>query len=254
MPAPINTFKQRLKSGERLVGCWLSFADPYVAEVMGTTGFDWVVIDGEHSPNHLRSMRDQLIALTGSSTHPVVRVPIGETWLIKQVLDIGAQTVLVPIVESAIQAQELVRACRYPPKGVRGVGASAARASDFGQVPDYVATADEQICLLVQVENRAGIAALDDILSVDGVDGVFVGPSDLSTDMGYYGDATEPRVQEKILDALARINAAGKASGILSTKNVTTKIYRDAGAQFLAVGIDLLLLANAARDAASMWK
>ena len=254
MPAPTNTFKARLKAGERLIGLWMTLADIYSAEVVGTAGFDWVVVDGEHSPNDIRSMRDQLIALEASDTHPVVRVPIGETRLIKQVLDIGAQTVLVPMVETAEQAKELVRACRYPPTGTRGVGASAARASRFGSIPDYIATADDQICLLVQVENRACIANIDEILEVDGVDGVFIGPADLSTDMGHSGNSSAPEVEEVILATLQRIKAAGKAPGILSTKDETTALYRDGGAQFLAVGIDLLMLALATRDAATTWK
>ena len=254
MPAPTNTFKARLKAGERLIGLWMTLADIYSAEVVGTAGFDWVVVDGEHSPNDIRSIRDQLIALEASDTHPVVRVPIGETRLIKQVLDIGAQTVLVPMVETAEQAEELVRACRYPPEGTRGVGASAARASRFGSIPDYIATADDQICLLVQVENRAGIANIDDILKVDGVDGVFIGPADLSTDMGHSGNSSAPEVEQVILATLQRIKEAGKAPGILSTKDETTALYRDGGAQFLAVGIDLLMLARATRDAATKWK
>lgn len=254
MPAPVNTFKQRLKAGERLIGCWMTLADIYSAEILGTAGFDWIVVDGEHSPNDIRSMRDQLIALEASDSHPVVRVPIGETRLIKQVLDIGAQTVLVPMVETAEQAKELVRACRYPPEGTRGVGASAARASRFSSIPDYIATADDQICLLVQVENRAGIANIDEILAVDGVDGVFIGPADLSTDMGHSGNSSAPEVEEVILATLARIKAAGKAPGILSTKDETTALYRDGGAQFLAVGIDLLMLARATREAAAKWK
>ncbi len=254
MPAPVNTFKQRLKAGDRLIGCWMTLADIYSAEILGTAGFDWIVVDGEHSPNDIRSMRDQLIALEASDSHPVVRVPIGETRLIKQVLDIGAQTVLVPMVETAEQAKELVRACRYPPEGTRGVGASAARASRFASIPDYIATADDQICLLVQVENRAGIANIDEILAVDGVDGVFIGPADLSTDMGHSGNSSAPEVEEVILATLARIKAAGKAPGILSTKDETTALYRDGGAQFLAVGIDLLMLARATREAAAKWK
>ena len=254
MPAPTNTFKERLKKGERLIGCWMGLSDIYAAEMLGTAGFDWIVVDGEHAPNDIRSMRDQLIALEPSDSHPVVRVPIGETYLIKQVLDIGAQTILVPIVESKAQAEELVRACHYPPKGVRGVGAALARASRFSDIPDYATTADDQICLLVQVENRAGMAALDDILTVDGVDGVFIGPADLSSDMGHAGNANAPEVRDAILDALARIAAAGKAPGILSTDDAVTEIYRDAGAQFLAVGIDVLMLVRTARAAAKKWK
>lgn len=211
MPAPKNTFKEALAKGERQIGCWMSFADGQIAEIMGTCGFDWLVIDGEHAPNDIRSIRDQLIALTASPSHPVVRVPVGETWMIKQVLDAGAQTVLVPIVESADQARELVRACHYPPKGVRGVGATAARATMFGSVSEYIQTADQEVCLLVQVENRAGIDALDEILQVEGIDGVFIGPADLSTDMGHQGNSAHPEVRAAIADAITRIKAAGIA-------------------------------------------
>ncbi|WP_461404422.1 HpcH/HpaI aldolase family protein [Falsiruegeria mediterranea] len=254
MSAPANPFKQALARGETQIGCWMSLAEPACAEIMGTAGFDWLVVDGEHGPNDIRSIRDQLIALAASASHPVVRVPIGETWIIKQVLDAGAQSVLVPIVETADQARELVRACQYPPHGTRGVGAMAARATMFGSTSDYIQTADQEICLLVQVENRAGMEALDEILTVDGIDGVFIGPADLSTDMGFQGDSTAPEVRAAIADALKRIKAAGKAPGILGVAEESTQSYLDMGAQFLAVGIDVLILANHARSLAKQWK
>ncbi|WP_420585619.1 HpcH/HpaI aldolase family protein [Ruegeria sp.] len=254
MSAPVNTFKQALIKGDRLIGCWSSFGEAITAEIMGTAGFDWLVIDGEHAPNDIRSIRDQLMALAASPTHPVVRVPVGDTALIKMVLDIGAQTILVPMVNSAEQAQELVRACRYPPDGLRGVGAGAARATGYGSFSDYIQTADEQICLLVQVENRAGMAALDNILKVEGVDGVFIGPADLSTDMGHQGNSAAPEVQATIADAIKRIKAAGKAPGILGTNDEASQAYMDMGAQFLAVGIDVMLLTQAARALAAKWK
>ena len=254
MPAPKNSFKQALSQGKRQIGCWMSFADGQIAEIMGTCGFDWLVIDGEHAPNDIRSIRDQLMALAASPSHPVVRVPVGETWMIKQVLDAGAQTVLVPIVESAEQARELVRACHYPPKGVRGVGATAARATMFGTVSEYIQTADQEVCLLVQVENRAGMAALDEILQVEGIDGVFIGPADLSTDMGHQGNSAHPDVRAAIADAITRIQAAGIAPGILGTTEEATQAYADMGAQFLAVGIDVMVLAKNARDLAAKWK
>lgn len=252
MPAPINKFKRALADGETLFGCWLSLADAGAAEIVGTTGFDWLLIDAEHSPNDIRSIHSQLIALQSSPSQVLVRVPIGETWLIKQVLDVGAQTVLVPMVESAEQARELVRACTYPPTGKRGVGATAARASGFGSYSDYIPTADAQICLLIQVENRAGIAALDEILAVEGIDGVFIGPSDLSTDMGYAGNADAPEVQDTIRDALGRIAASGKTPGIMSLGD-KTPAYLEAGARFVAVAIDIMLLVKAARDTAGKW-
>lgn len=253
MPAPINQFKRALATGKPQFGCWLSLADAGAAEIVGSTGFDWVLIDGEHAPNDIRSIRNQLIALQASDSAAIVRVPIGETWLIKQVLDVGAQTVMVPMVESGDQARELVRACTYPPTGTRGVGAAAARATRFGAINDYVATADEQICLLVQVESRAGITALDDILAVEGVDGVFIGPADLSTDMGFKGDMDAPEVQDTIRDALQRIAAAGKAPGIM-TLGDKTPAYLAAGAQFLAVAIDVVLLVKGARETVAKWK
>lgn len=220
---------------------------------MGTAGFDWLLIDGEHGPNDLRSIRDQLIALETSPSQAIVRVPVGETWIVKQVLDAGAQTILVPMVESAAQAREMVRACTYPPSGTRGVGATPARASRFGAITDYTTTADAQISLLVQVENRAGIAALDDILAVDGIDGVFIGPADLAADLGHPGDAAAPEVQAVILSALARIAEAGKAPGIMALDD-RAQTYLDAGARFVAVAIDTLLLARAARQAVARWR
>lgn len=253
MPAPINPLKQALAAGETTFGCWLSYAEANVAEMMGTAGFDWLLIDGEHAPNDIRSIRDQLAALQGSPSHAAVRVPVGETWMIKQVLDAGAQTIMVPMVESADQARDLVRACHYPPNGTRGVGAASSRASRFSGIVDYIKTADAQICLIVQVENRAGIAALDEILAVDGVDGVFIGPADLASDMGHAGDATVPEVHETILDAISRIEAAGKASGIMSLGD-RTQTYLDAGARFLAVGIDVLFMIKTARQVAAKWK
>ena len=254
MPAPTNTFKARLAAGETLFGCWLALADAYTTEVVGTAGFDWLVIDGEHSPNDLRSIRDQLMALESSESHPVVRVPIGADWLIKQVLDIGAQTVLVPMVDSADQARDLVRAVRYPPHGVRGVGSALGRASRFAEITDYIQTANDQICLLVQVESVAGIEALSDILKVEGVDGVFIGPADLSADMGYAGNAAAPEVQNVIMNALSQIEASGKAAGILSMRDEMTENARAAGARFIAVSADVALLATAARSLAAKWK
>jgi len=254
MPAPRNDFKAALARGERQIGCWLGLANPYSAELMGTAGFDWLLIDGEHAPNDLRSIMAQLQVLEASSSQSVVRLPIGETWMIKQVLDIGAQNLLVPMVESAEQAAQLVKAVQYPPKGVRGVGAALARASEFSGIPDYLTTADDEICLLVQVENRAGLAALDGILALDGIDGVFIGPSDLAADMGHIGKPQTEEVQDAIADAVARIKKAGKAAGILATDPETAAKYAGLGVTFLAVGLDVTLLAGAARKLAAQYK
>ncbi|MEX0282661.1 MAG: aldolase/citrate lyase family protein [Arenibacterium sp.] len=254
MPAPVNKFKARLLAGEKLFGCWLALANDYAAELMGGAGFDWLVVDGEHAPNDLRSIRAQLSVLARFDVDPVVRLPVGETWMIKQVLDAGAQTILVPMVESAQQARELARACRYPPTGIRGMGAALGRASQFNAIPDYVASADEQICLLVQVESRAGVDSLDDILAVEGVDGVFIGPSDLSADLGFRGNAEAPEMRKLIGEILNRITAAGKAPGILGMSDGAIERYLGEGAQFVAVGADVILLAEAARSTASRWK
>ena len=254
MPAPKNPFKAALKEGRTVYGCWLGLAAPHVAEIMGTAGFDWLVIDNEHSANDLRTTRDALIALDSSDSHSVVRVPVGEAWIIKQMLDAGAQTILVPMIESAEQAEMLVRAMRYPPRGMRGVGYSMTRSSQFSLIADYGLTADEEVCLIVQVENRAGLAALDDILKVDGIDGVFVGPADLAADMGHMGDLMHDDVVSTILDAIRRIAASDKAAGILTTNDEMITAARDAGAQFIAVGLDVLMLAGAARSLAAKWK
>lgn len=250
MPAPTNTFKGALTAGKAQMGCWIGMADPYAAEMSATAGFDWLLIDGEHAPNDLRSILAQLQVIQASASHPVVRLPIGEDWLIKQVLDAGAQTLLVPMVESGAQAADLVRAVRYPPFGKRGVGSALARASRFAAIPDYLPTADEQVCLLVQVENRAGLAALDDILAVDGVDGVFIGPSDLAADMGHLGNPAAPEVMEAVEDALTRIAKAGKAPGILTLNPAFAKKYLELGATFVATGIDVTLFAGAMRQLA----
>lgn len=254
MPAPINPFKAAIKNGDTVIGCWLSLGDPLATEIAGTAGFDWLLIDGEHTPYDISKMRMQLMALEASDSHAAVRVPVGETWIIKQVLDAGAQTVLVPMVETAEQARQLVHDVRYPPTGGRGVGYSGARCSRFGAITDYGPTADDQICLLIQVENRAGIANLDDILAVDGIDGVFIGPADLSADMGHMGQLTHPEVQATIKGAIARIEAAGKAPGILTTTPDFTQDALDWGARFVATGLDLLILAKSLRELAQRWK
>lgn len=255
MPAPHNPFKAALANGQLQLGCWLGFADPYIAEISAGAGFDWLLIDAEHAPNDLRSIVAQLQVLAARDSHAVVRPPIGETWIIKRLLDAGAQSLLIPMVESAAQAQTLVDAVTYPPHGIRGVGSALARASDFSAVPDYLSTARDQICLLAQVENRKGMEALDDILTVDGLDGVFIGPADLAADMGFLGQADAPEVKKAVKDAIKRIVQAGKAAGILTLDKELQAQCRDLGATFIATDIDVTLFAKgmrqAARDAAA---
>jgi 4-hydroxy-2-oxoheptanedioate aldolase len=254
MPAPQNTLKRRLLAGEVMHGLWLSMANPYAAEMAGTAGFDWLLIDGEHAPNDLQSMMAQLAVLERSGSAPVVRLPDGDPVKVKQVLDIGAQNLLIPMVDSADQARMLVRATRYPPKGFRGVGASAARASRFGAIQDYLTTANDEICLILQVESVAGMAALADILAIDGVDAVFFGPSDLAADMGHLGRSDMPVVREAIYDGLSRTRAAGKAAGILATEPGFIDAAKAAGANFVGVGVDVSLYTGALRGLAARYR
>ncbi len=253
MPAPKNPLKAQLKSGEATYGCWLALADAYAAHIAATAEFDWLLIDGEHAPNDLRTMLAQLIALEGGGPAPIVRLPDGDTVRIKQALDIGAQSLLIPMVASAKQARSIVAATRYPPEGVRGVGAALGRASRYGLETDYLRSAGDEICLLLQVENRAGLAALDEILAVEGVDGVFIGPADLAADMGFDGpDDVDARRQ--VIDALARIKVAGLVAGTLGFSHDYIAEARSAGATFLGVGVDVLLLADALRTRAKAWR
>ena len=254
MDMPVNTFKQRLLAGEAQVGLWLGLADPYCAELAANAGFDWLLIDGEHAPNDLRSLLGQLQAVAPYPAQPIIRPPIGDPVLIKQLLDIGVQTLLVPMVDSAAQAAELVRAMRYPPSGIRGVGSALARASRWNSIPGYLDKADEQMCLLVQIENLDGLANLDAIAAVEGVDGVFIGPADLSAAMGHRGNPGHPEVQAAIEDAITRIRRAGKAVGILSADEALARRYLELGCSFVAVGVDTSLLMKALQGLAGRFK
>ncbi|WP_418316132.1 4-hydroxy-2-oxoheptanedioate aldolase [Piscinibacter sakaiensis] len=254
MTSSANVFKQALTQPGAQIGLWLGLADPYAAELCATTGFDWLLIDGEHGPNDLRSMLASLQAVAPYPAHPVVRIPHGDTALIKQVLEIGATTLLVPMVETAEQARELVRATRYPPQGMRGVGSGLARSSRWSAQADYLKTANDGICLLVQVETAAALEQLDEIAAVDGIDGVFIGPADLAASMGYLGAADEPAVVKAIDDGIRRILAAGKAPGILAVNEARARECIEQGVRFIAVGIETTLLAQAARTLSARFK
>lgn len=242
-----NGFKRALLNGEQLIGLWMSLGDDNVTELCAHAGFDWVLIDGEHGPNDLRSILSQLRAVQSSDTPAVVRLPSDDRVVIKQHLDIGCQSLLIPMVESAEQAREIVRSCRYAPAGARGIGAAFARASRYGSIPDYLHRAADEICILVQVETRAGIAALEAILAVEGIDGVFVGPSDLAADMGKPGRPGEADVQAAVVGALKAIRAAGRASGILTSDKALAAQYRSLDVGFLAVGSDVGVLSAGLR-------
>lgn len=248
-----NPFKARLQEGRIQIGLWLAMADPYAAALVGRAGFDWLVIDAEHAPNDLRSILAQLQALEASPSAAVVRPPMGEKWMIKQLLEIGAQTFLVPMVDTAAQAEALVRAVRYPPAGERGMGAGIARSSRFNTIADYVETADREICLLVQAESRTAMENLEAIAAVDGVDGVFIGPADLAADMGFAGQVHAPEVQAVIEDAIRRIVAAGKPAGILTFDEGLNRRYLELGATFVAVGADVTEFTAALRALAGRY-
>ena len=254
MPAPKNKLKAALKAGQLQTGLWLSLANSYSAELLGDAGFSWLLIDGEHSPNDLQTIMQQLQVLRFSESSVLVRPPIGEPWLIKQLLDAGAQSLLIPMVDNREQAEMLAKAVRYPPRGIRGVGAGSARASHFGYIADYTATADEEILLILQVESLKAIDAIDDIASVDGVDCVFIGPSDLSADMGFLGNPYAPEVQAVIEGAIERILKHGKAVGVYMANADYAKRYIELGATFIAIGSDAALLSQAARQVQALYE
>lgn len=245
-----NPFKAAISRGEQQIGLWLSLADPYATELCATAGFQWMLIDGEHAPNDVRSMLPALQAAAAYASHPVVRVVQGDTALIKQVLDIGAKTVLVPMVDTAEQAATMARAMRYPPLGVRGVGSAVARVSQWGLRSNYLNEANDEVCLLVQAETTTAIANLEAICATDGVDGVFIGPADLAASMGHRGNPGHPEVQATIDEAIRRITRAGKAAGTLTSDTAAARHYLEIGARFVAVGIDTSLLAGATRKLA----
>lgn len=254
MPVPTNEFKAALRADKLQIGLWQALASPYAAELCAGAGFDWLLFDAEHGPNDLRSLLAQLQAVAPYPVHAVVRPPIGEVSLIKQYLDIGVTSLLVPMVETAEQAARLVRAVRYPPEGIRGVGAGIARASRWGRIEGYLDGADAEICLLVQVESVKGLENLSVIAAVDGVDGVFIGPADLAASMGRRGRPTDPAVQAAIESAAGVIRSQGKAAGLMMTDEALARHYISTGYRFVAVGADTSLLARATDDLASHFK
>lgn len=239
-----NQFKKALRQDKAQIGFWLGLANPYTAEICAGAGFDWLLIDGEHAPNDIRSILEQLQAVCAYPTNAVVRPVNSDPNLIKQLLDIGAQTLLVPMVESAEQVTAIMQAMHYPPHGIRGVGTALARAASWNRTPNYLAQANEQMCLLVQVESVTGVQNLESILKLEGLDGVFIGPADLAASMGFLGQPSHLEVQTAIETAIKIIRASGKAAGILATDQKLAKHYIQLGANFVAVGVDTMLLAN----------
>jgi 4-hydroxy-2-oxoheptanedioate aldolase len=252
MDLPQNAFKRALKAGKAPLGLWSTLSSSYTVELIAGAGFDWILLDTEHSPSDLENLLTQLQAAAPYATHPVVRIPWNDMVTIKRVLDIGAQSLLVPYVSTAEEARNAVAYTRYPPAGVRGV-AGTTRATRFGRVKDYAKRAQEEICLLVQVETQRALDNIEAISGIDGVDGVFIGPADLHASLGYAGEIANPKVKPLIDDAIRRIRKAGKAPGILTPNEADARHWLECGAQFVAVGSDAGLLARGAEALAAKF-
>lgn len=253
MDIPVNHFKRALAEGRQQIGLWSSLCSSIVAEVIAGCGFDWIVLDSEHAPNDISTLVPQLQAFNGSPTTPVVRAAWNDMVLFKRILDIGAQTVLVPYVQNAEEARRAVAATRYPPVGVRGV-ATSMRASRFGRVKDYFSLVQSEICLLVQAETREALKNLEAIAAVEGVDGVFLGPADLAADMGHLGQTRHAEVFAAFADALKRLKAVGKPAGTLTPNEADAQRFLADGFTFVAVGSDVGLLARGGEGLAQRFK
>lgn len=253
MDVAINTFKRSLQGRRLQIGLWSTLCSNLVAEILAHAGFDWVLLDTEHSPNELPALVTQLQAMGQGTAAPVVRAAWNDPVLIKRILDIGAQSILLPYVQTADEAGRAVQAVRYPPRGVRGVSATS-RASQFGRMKGYFARADEEVCLLVQIETASALEQLESIAAVEGVDGVFIGPADLSASFGHLGNPGHPQVQRALEDAGRRLRDLGKAAGILTAVEEDARRYIEWGYTFVAVGVDTAILAGAADRLARAFK
>jgi 4-hydroxy-2-oxoheptanedioate aldolase len=246
MQTPVNHFKRNILAGTPQIGIWSALCSNVVADILATAGYDWALIDMEHSPNELSGVLAQLQVYAGTPTQAIVRPPWNEPVLVKRLLDIGANTLLFPMVQSAAEAEAAVRACRYPPRGIRGVSLSQ-RANRYGAATDYLERVEEELCVLVQIETRAALDRAAEIAAVEGVDGVFFGPADISADMGLIGKPTAPEVAEAIAAGAEAVAAAGKPAGILVPGAEHARRWLEAGFLFVAGGVDQGLLAAAAR-------
>lgn len=261
---PANRFKQRLAAGEQQIGLWSVLGDGFVAELLAGCGYDWLLIDAEHGPNDLRSVLDQLQGvaaassllgeLAGELSQPVVRLPDDNPTLIKQYLDIGVQNLLVPMVDTPEQAAAIVRAVRYPPHGVRGMGSGIARSSRWGRLTDYVRTSGDGICVVVQIETRRALANIEAIAATEGIDGVFFGPADLAADMGFPEQRSHPHVVEAIRSGLGAVRRAEKPAGMMLTDVQQMQGWLREGISFAGVGVDSSLLTKAADDLLSRFR
>ena len=253
MELPANHFKKAILAGRQQIGLWVSLASPYSIEIVAGSGFDWLLIDGEHSPNDPTTVLPQLQAAAPYPVASIVRPAWNDKVLIKRYLDVGAQGLLIPYVQTLEEAEAAVAAMRFPTRGVRGV-AGVTRASRFGRVPDYAKRAEGELCLLVQIETRQGLDNLEAIARTDGVDGVFIGPADLAAGLGHLGEQQHPEVQSAIEDAIRRIRACSKPAGILAVDEASARRYIQWGTTFTAVGLDAMVLARETEKLAAKFK
>lgn len=253
MDMPANDFKRRLAAGETLTGLWISLGSDTAVEFIAHSGFDWLLIDTEHAPNELPDVVSHLRVAESGTAEPIVRPAWNDFVVIKRLLDSGARSLLIPFVQNADEARQAVRATRYPPDGVRGV-ATAPRANRYGRIKDYAKRANDEICVLVQVETRAALDDIANIAAVDGVDGIFVGPSDLAADLGHLGNPAHEDVQAALKEAAEACRAAGKPAGILAPVEADARRYMEWGYQFVALGSDLGLLRAASDALAARFK
>jgi 4-hydroxy-2-oxoheptanedioate aldolase len=248
MLAPVidNTFKRAIIAGQLQLGAFMALADPIAAELMANTDFDWLVIDGEHGPNDINSITRQLQAVAAYPAKPVVRIKDHNVANIKQILDIGAQSLLIPMVESSLQAARLVKAVQYPPKGVRGLGGGLTRATRWGAITDYLQKGEDEICLVLQIESPEGLEELQAITLTEGVDAIFIGPADLAASLGYLGQHSHPEVCLVVEQAIEKVHSLGKPVGVFCGDPLQAQRYRKLGASFFLIGADTMLLRTAA--------
>jgi len=249
-----NTFKQQLQKGKKQYGIWNGLVDSYAAEICAGAGFDWVCIDGEHAPFDLRTILHNAQAIQSHDVPAIVRIPSIDPALMKQLLDAGVQNILVPMIESAEQANLIARAMVYPPTGIRGVGTALARAAQWNRVNDYFKLANDQMCCIGQIESIKGVESLDEILEVPGLDVCFLGPADLGATMGYLGQPSHPEVVKLVKACIRKIVKAGKVAGFLTGSKQLIQEYTEAGALMLGVGLDTLILAKGTRSLAENYK
>jgi 4-hydroxy-2-oxoheptanedioate aldolase len=247
MPAPqslpVNAFKRDLAAGKPQVGLWLGLDSPNATEIVAGSGFDWLLLDLEHSTISVSSVVDHLRAASGGTAELMVRIPWNDPVILKRLLDAGVRSFMIPFVQSAEEAARAVAATRYPPQGIRGVAGNT-RASNYNRIADYARRCHEELCVVVQIEHPTGLAAVEAIAAVDGVDGLFIGPNDLASTMGYLANPSAPEMKVVIEEGLARIRRTGKAAGILQFSRPEARALLAAGVNFVAVGSDASILAR----------